>query len=190
MTVLKEYADTLRWYMKKFGLEPIDIAYLAKSAKKNIIAVLNYTGSLELETLEAISQIFGLKYYQFGNPDFPIPSFESLPDKTKERIAYRKKAGKPVLKVYTSLELTEKISEVLSEYKTGYVFLPSEIGNKVNSKFDLGLTDFKQITDRFKKDLQGIVEKTGEINKIEGKRGRPEEYYKLIKPITKSKSST
>jgi len=185
MTVIKEYADILTKYMKKFGLEPIDIAYLAKSAKKNIIAVLNQTGSLEIETLEAISQIFGLRYYQFGDPNFSLPKFESLPDRTKERIIHRKEVGQPIPKTYSSLELKEKITNVLSDYHVGSIFLPSELGNKINTKFDLGLSDFKQITDRLKKDLHGIVEKTGKKNKVKGKRGRPEEYYRLVKRVAK-----
>ncbi|WP_134091134.1 hypothetical protein [Olivibacter sp. XZL3] len=189
VNVSKEYSIILSQYMDAFGLADVDIAFLIGSNKDAIIGLLDGTRGAVLKTLESISQIFGLRYFEFGNPNHSMPNFDSLPDRTKERIAYRKKVGHPVPKTYTSLDLTEKISVVLSEYKVGYVFLPSEIGNKVDSKFNLGLTDYKQITDRFKKDLEGIVEKTGKTNKVEGKRGRPEEYYRLIKPIAKSKKS-
>jgi len=183
----KEYAQILKLYLAKFGLEPGDIAFFLKSRKGVVEGLLNSKNEIVLTTLEAISQIFGLRYYQFGDPKFPMPHLNDLPEETKARIKYRKEKGPSITITYNSRDLKEKIHFILSEYNIHDEFLPSEIGKKVNKKFQLELPNFKQITDRFKKDFQEFIEKTGESKKIKGKKGRREEYYRLIKKVPKVK---
>lgn len=181
-----EYSQVLKGYMSEYNMEAIDIAFLIKTKKEVIEGLLDSKKGIVLNTLEAIAQIFGLRYFQFGDPNFPMPDYHSLPQKTKDRITYRKKEGSSLSRSYNSLGLTEKILIVLSKYGAEDQFLPSEIGKKVNIEFNLNLVDFNKITDRFKKGLKGIVEKTGNTHKIEDKKGPSEEYYRLIKIPTET----
>ncbi|NVM62249.1 hypothetical protein FHW88_000525 [Mucilaginibacter sp. SG538B] len=65
-----------------------------------------------LKTLEKIAAFFGLKYYEMGNPNFPIPPEDKLPTTTKLVIAKRKVEGEP--KKYSDHRLTEALDAVLS----------------------------------------------------------------------------
>ncbi|WP_316824723.1 hypothetical protein [Pedobacter miscanthi] len=180
IVVITEYADILRKYMKKFSLEAIDIAYLANSIKKTISSILDHNGSLMLETAEAIANSFGLHYYQFGNPKYPIPPLESLPAKTQHRIAFRKKEGLPKEKTYSRNAVNERIKSILATYKIGSEFLAEEIANKILSKY--GETyPVSEIVDRFKKTFKSSIEKTGKKDTAREGRGPKPIYYILVK---------
>jgi len=183
-TIIKEYAKILRKYMQAFSLEPIDIAYLAKSTKKTIVSILEHSGSLELETQEAISQIFNLHYYEFGNPDHPIQAFESLPQKTKDRIAYRKKEGPHKQETYNSLDLNEKITIALSFFKEGDEFLIEELVDMINERCG-DTTDTSLIGDRLSKTFKAYILKTNKKGKSKSGRGRRPYYFRLIKVLPK-----
>lgn len=184
INVSKEYSEILKQYMRKFRLVAVDIAFLIKSNKDVIEGLLESEKGVVLKTLETIAQIFGLRYFQFGNPDFPMPEYDSLPQKTKDRIIFRKEQGISIPTTYNNLDLTNKIIKTLSNYSQGDEFLASELGEKINTTFEFNLVDFKQITGRLNNELSEFLVKTGKTLKTEGKRGRPEEYYRLIKEIT------
>lgn len=180
--VLKEYAGILEKYMKKFGLESIDIAFLAKSNKKTIDAVLARTGGIELVTQEAISQAFGLRHFQFGNPDFPISSFDSLPESTKERIAFRKKHGPHETTSYNQRLLNEKISMVLPDYKIGAEFLAEHIAAALQETFKEEFST-SEVGKRLTNSLTEYVIKTDKQEANKKGRGPKPYYFRLIKKI-------
>src|SRR6218665_1727593 len=107
--VSKEYGEILEKYLTNFGLEPIDVAFLIKTKKDVINGLLTGKKGVVLKTLEKISQLFNQRYYEFGNPNFPMPKFESLPEKTRSRILYRSQLGPHDTGTYTSSHLNEKI---------------------------------------------------------------------------------
>lgn len=178
--VLKEFSKILNKYMKKFSLEAIDIAFLANSNKRTIFSVLDNLGSLQLETAEAISKSFGLRYYEFGNPKYPIPSFNSLPEKTKQRVIYRKKEGPAKEITYTSSEINISISKVLATLKVGDEFLAEEIANTIKEKYHLTYS-VSEIINRFNNSFKGSVEKTNRKDESRKGRGPKPVYYKLVK---------
>jgi len=182
VTVLEEFAKILKKYMKKFCLEPIDIAFLSKVNRKTIDAVLAGTGGIELDSVDEISLIFGLRYFEFGNPDFEIPSFDSLPEATKARIVFRKKEGPHEETSYDQRLLNEKITIVLSSYKKGDEFLAEHIVTNLFETFKEKVT-ISEVATRLSNSLHEYVVKTDkkDINK-EGK-GRKPYYYSLIKKI-------
>lgn len=180
--VIKEYAKILRKYMKAFSLEAIDIAYLAKSVKRTITSVLNNTGSLELETLENIAMSFGLRYYEFGNPKYPTPFFDSLPEKTKQRIAYRKMEGPSKETTYSQSDINKKITIVLATYKIGDEFLAEEIANSILEKYGETYA-VSEIIDRFKKTFKEHIEKTNRKDTSREGRGPKPVFYRLVKAV-------
>jgi len=183
--VTQEYAKTLKRYMKKFHLSSVDIVYLAKSTNKNnITALLEKRGGVTLETSDNIAQIFGFRYYEFGIPNHPLPSYNSLPEKTKERILFRKKAGPPAAISYTQLNLNEKIIVILSTLEVHDTFLASSIAARVNQEFaeNIGIS---QIIDRFKKAFVPYVARTNNKDMRKIGAGAKPFYYKLIQKIPK-----
>src|SRR5690606_26418833 len=133
--VLKIYRTILQKYMNRFGLESVDIAFLARSTKSNINSVLDSKTSIGLETMEAISNIFNLPYYEFGNPKHPMPTLKSLPEKTRQRIIFRKKEGPHIELTYNSLSINDKIILVLSKYQMNQLFLTEEIMHEIKIAF-------------------------------------------------------
>lgn len=182
MTVLEEFAKILRKYMKKFGLNPIDIAFLSKVNKKTIDAVLAGTGGIELDSVDEISLIFGLRYFEFGNPDFAMPSFDSLPEATKVRIAFRKKEGPHEDTTYNTVLLNEKIVVVLAEYKNGDEFLAEHIVAKLLETFKEKMST-SEVTTRLSNSLIKYVAQTDKKHESKMGKGRKPFYYRLIKKI-------
>ena len=180
--ILDEYAKILERNMRSFSLETLDIAFLAKVNKKTIDAVLARTGGIELYTLEAISQVFGLHYYQFGDPNFIMPTYDALPAKTKTRISFRKKEGAHLEKTYDQCHLNEKITVILAKYNKGDQFLTEHI---VTQLFE----DFKEevstsiVGKRLVNSLNEYILQTKKTYDNKGKRGRKPYFFRLIKKI-------
>lgn len=175
----KEYSKILKKYLKAFGLESIDIAYLVQTKKDVIDGVLKNEKSVVLYTLEQIAQIFNLRYFEFGNPNYPIPSFDSLPEKTKQRIAYRKKEGPAKEITYTSSEINISISKVLATFKVGDEFLAEEIASIIKEKYHLTYS-VSEIINRFNNSFKGSVEKTSRKDESRKGRGPKPVYYRLV----------
>jgi hypothetical protein len=176
----KEYSKILARYLKTFELASIDIAYLVKTKKEVIDGVLKNEKGFVLYTLEQIAKIFGLRYFEFGNPNHPIPSFESLPEKTKKRIEYRKKEGPAIETTYTSRDINNQISDVLLTFKMGDEFLAEEIANGIFLKYGDNYS-VSEIINRFKKSFRENIIKTERKEKAKEGRGPKPVYYRLVK---------
>ena len=180
MNVASEYAKQLKNYMKRFGLQNVDVAYLAKTNREVVSGILKGEKGAVLKTLEAISNIFGLRYFEFGNPNNSIPSFDSLPEKTKQRIAYRKAEGDPKAVTYTPSDINHQISKVIKNYKIGDEFLAEDVANSILEE-DGETYSVSQIIDRFKKSFKGEIEKTERKDTTRIGRGPKPVFYKLKK---------
>eukprot|EP00388_Colpodella_angusta_P003307 GDKJ01011697.1.p1 GENE.GDKJ01011697.1~~GDKJ01011697.1.p1 ORF type:complete len:184 (+),score=6.32 GDKJ01011697.1:746-1297(+) len=176
----KEYSDILAKYLKIFKLESIDIAYLIRTKREVIDGLLKNEKGVVLNTLEQIAQVFGLRYFEFGNPYNPLPSFKSLPEKTKQRIAYRKKEGPVVETTYTTSEINNQIHDVLSKYNVGDEFLAEDIANWILEKYGVKYS-VTEIVNRFNKSFKGIIESTGRKDIKRKGRGRKPLFYRLLK---------
>ncbi|RQO66815.1 hypothetical protein DBR40_21405 [Pedobacter sp. KBW01] len=176
----KEYSKILKKYLKTFKLESIDIAYLVQTKKDVIDGVLKNEKGIVLYTLEQIAQIFGLRYFEFGNPNYPIPSFDSLPAKTKQRIAYRKKVGPPKEVTYKQSDINDQIKEILARHKIGDQFLAEEIAKQILEKFGNSYS-VTEIVNRFKKSFKSNIEKTEKKDTSRETRGPKPLFYRLVK---------
>lgn len=178
----KEYSKILKKYLKTFKLESIDIAYLVQTKKDVIDGVLKNEKSVVLYTLEQIAQIFGLRYFELGNPNHPVPSLDSLPEKTKQRMAYRKKEGPAKETTYTSSEINNRISEVLSTLESGDEFLAEKIVSSIRKKY--GETySVSEILNRFNNSFKGYIKKTNRKDLTREGRGPKPVYYRLVKEV-------
>ncbi|HMR19349.1 MAG TPA: hypothetical protein PKA53_08630, partial [Sphingobacterium sp.] len=182
--VTKVYAAILKEYLKKFCLEPIDVAFLIATKRDVIDGLLTGKRGVVLKTLDKISQLFGLTYYEFGNPNHPIPAFDSLPERTRKRIAYREQVGPHKEETYNSLDLNEKITIALSLFKENDKFLIEELVDIINDKSG-DKTHTSLIGDRLSKSFVTYVAKTDIKGKSKSGRGRRPYYFKLIKKLPK-----
>lgn len=182
MRALQELIEVLIKYMGEFGLEPVDIAYLSRVNRKTIDALLAETGGIELESVDEISLIFGLRYFQFGNPNHPMPSFDSLPEATKARITFREKAGPHEVTTYNTVLLNEKITVVLAEYKKGDEFLAEHIVNDLANSFKENFST-SEVGKRLKESIGDYVTKTTKQDTERSNRGPKPFYFKLVKKV-------
>lgn len=179
MDVASEYANQLKSYMKRFGLHNVDIAYLANTNRDVVSGILKGEKGIVLKTLEAISTIFSLRYFEFGNPAYPMPNSEQLSEKTRKRIAFRKKEGLPKEIKYIQSEINDRINLILASYNIGQEFLAEEIANSINEKYG-ALYSISEIIDRFKKSFTENIKKTGRKDTERKGRGPKPVYYRLV----------
>lgn len=182
---LSEFVKVLIKYMEKFGLEAIDIAFLSFTNRTNIENLINLKGSLELPRMEAIAQSFGMHHYEFSNPNHEIPDYELLPERTRQRIGFRKKNGPYVPETRKSLTINEKITIALSFVSKGDEFLTEQIVEKINI-VDADITSTtSSVGDRLSKSFLNYVENTNKpYTEKKGKGAKPF-FYKLLSEIKK-----
>lgn len=88
-----QFGIQLKKYLEHFGLIETDIAKAIGSSSKKIVEIINGQKGVMLETIDTISGLFKLTYYEMGNPNFPFPSFQDLPLKMQGIISKRKELG-------------------------------------------------------------------------------------------------
>ena len=177
--VAAEFGRQLEKYLSRFQLIVADIARLTNSNTDAIDEVFDGKKGIVLKTAERISNIFGLRYFEFGDPNFPLPQIDKLPMATQKAILERKKKGSPEIVRNNDLNLAVHIKGVLTsgllenEFTSSQLLklLPVDISSQITSR---------RITDLFRKgELKDKVEDTGKTVKIDGKRGPHEIVFRL-----------
>ncbi|WP_164112363.1 MULTISPECIES: hypothetical protein [Sphingobacterium] len=180
---LAEFVHILLKYMEKFGLEAIDIAFLAFTNRINIENLITLKGSLELERMQAIAQAFNMQHYQFSNPKQKMPEFETLPERTKRRITFRKEKGTYTPESKNSTTVNDKIAVALSFLKVDEKFLTEKIANQINMVDSDTVFTTTLVGDRLAKSFSKFVEKTEEKNEENKKVGAKPFFYKVTRGI-------
>ncbi len=180
--VIDELVEILEYYMDYYGLYNIDIKNLLKSSSDIVNDIKHAKNGPTVKKLDAIAGIFGLTYYQFGDPDFDLPEKEDLPLATKERIDWRTEVGPPESKKYNKLDLNQAVLKALKAFENKEEFLPSDIFGALPKDLKDKLGSATRVTRLFSDELKENVEKTGNKVEKEGP-GRREEYYKVISLI-------
>jgi len=117
--ILAEFVTQIHKYLKHFGLIEADLGALIGTGSGDIKGILNFTKSVGLKRLGRIASIFGLTYYEFGNPLHPYPKFDDLPLETQIAITKRKEIGNPNRDY--SKDLAGNLDKILS---TDYLSMP------------------------------------------------------------------
>lgn len=178
--VVEEFVSTLQYYMDYYGLYSIDIKKLLKATTDIVKDIKNGKNGPTITKAEDISQIFGLTYYKFVDPEVtPLPK-EELPATTINAIDERNENGPPESRgSYNSLNLKGFIIEALADFKNREEFLPSEVYETLPEELKAKLRSATRVTGLFSNELKNNVEKTNNTLK-KGKIGRPEEYYRVV----------
>lgn len=168
-----EFGEQLRRYLIKFELAEADISRLTRLSSKSVSDILIGSKGIVLKTAEQISSIvFGIRYFELGNPQFPLPRLEDLPESTQIAIANRKEKGFADNARNIDLNLPKHVMIVLGSGRLELEFTSSDIWKLLPLDIQ-GQVKSIRITDLFKKgELKDKVEDTGE------KRGR-EKLYRL-----------
>lgn len=93
--IATEFVYQIQKYLAHFGMLEADLGALIGTGSSDINAIMNLQKSLGLIRLDRIASVFGLTYYEFGNPSHPFPSFDNLPSETKIMIEKRRVLGIP-----------------------------------------------------------------------------------------------
>lgn len=185
LEVAREYAQILKKYLNHFALESIDLAFLVETRKDIIDGLLEAKSGVVLKTLDKIAQVFGLKYYEMGNPEFPLPQMEKLPSATLDRIRYRKTMGPYIEQNYTPSEINEKLIVILSSLRENEEFLMENIAKRINTIFPEKPVNTSLVIDRINKSFSTYFEKTDRKDLYKKGKGAKPYYYKTVKKLPK-----
>lgn len=83
LIVRSEFAKRLKAYRKAANISQKNLAHAIGKQQPYIVLVEGGEYSFGIDILEMISQVFGVKFYEFLDPKFPIPSEEELHNSIK-----------------------------------------------------------------------------------------------------------
>ena len=169
--VATEFGKQVLKYLKQFGLTEADLARLINSNTDDINDIVSGSKGVVLKSTEKIANVFGLRYFKFGDPDFPLPKINDLPDKTQAAINNRRERGVPQINRNYDNDLAGHLDVILTTdfLKTTrtareiWQQLPEEVRNKISPR---------RITDLLGKSPRNTI-----VVK-DGKRGR-EQLFRL-----------
>jgi len=92
-----EFGKQVEKYLKKSGLDINDFARLIKSNTDNVRDIMAGNVGLTIGKMVNIAHLFGQVYYNFANPNYPIPAKNELTEKIKDIIDRRKRIGKKTI---------------------------------------------------------------------------------------------
>ncbi len=178
-SVVEQYILTLEYYMNFYGLYSVDIKHLLGGSTDFVKDTKAGVNGPTLKKLDAVSSLFGLTYYQFGNPDLVLPEIETLPLATQERIALRSEIGPPETRNYKKIDLKNEILKALTNFDGVKEFLPSHVYESLPKEIQEKIGSATRVTGLFSNELKSNVKKTGNSLK-KSVAGRPEEYYEIV----------
>ncbi|MFZ4860762.1 hypothetical protein ACL9RF_01110 [Sphingobacterium sp. Mn56C] len=92
-----EFGKQVEKYLKKSGLDINDFARLIRSNTDNVRDIMAGNVGLTIGKMVNIAHLFGQVYYNFANPNYPIPAKNELTEKIKDIIDRRKRIGKKTI---------------------------------------------------------------------------------------------
>lgn len=115
IAVSLEFGLQVKKYLKHFGLTEGDLSRLINSNTNTVHEILSGQKGIVLNSAEKISNIFGLRYFEFGNPLFPIPVIKKLPEETRKFIENRKKRGVQVIIRNYDNDIAGNLDKIINE---------------------------------------------------------------------------
>ncbi len=168
--VKAEYAKRLKAFRKQANFSQIALAQAIGLFQPEIAAIESGKRSIGLDKIEQIANFFGVKYYHFADPDFPLPSKQELRESVVKYIeAHHIEAGYILNEKAKVSYCIDKLLETdfLSTFKTS-----AEIAAECKLKYDIVIEPFR-VTDILTR--SGRLEKIEVIKPLKGKRN----LYKL-----------
>lgn len=138
-----EFGKQVAKYLKKSGLDINDFAKLIKSNKDNVNDILNGRVGLTIGKMITIANLFGQVYYNFSNPDHPIPDKVALVKNIEEVLKRRKSIGNKIIDKNRLLanELDRLIAEGYLNSPTTAKHLHSQMDKSLSQKSSAEITN-------------------------------------------------
>ncbi|WP_104381358.1 helix-turn-helix domain-containing protein [Sphingobacterium sp. HMA12] len=173
-----EFGKQAKKFRLHFGLSQIEAANLSEMSPSEYSDLENGTTNYNVEKLQTVSSIYGLLYYQMGNPNCKLPNHSKLPEVTKAKINSRDKP----LKVYNERFIVEHLTIVFGNMSEKSEFLIKDISNKIIEQFGVSY-DNEEISGTISKNFAGSIAKTDKKQIDKKGRGAKPFYFMLIKSL-------
>lgn len=173
-----EFGKQAKKFRLHFGLSQIEAANLSEMSPSEYSDLENGTTNYNVEKLQTVSSIYGLLYYQMGNPNCKLPAYSKLPEATKVKINSRDKP----LKVYNERFIVEHLTIAFGNMSEKSEFLIKDISNKIIEQFGVFYNN-EEISGTISKNFAGSIAKTDRKQIDKKGRGAKPFYFMLIKSL-------
>lgn len=174
-----EFGKQAKKFRLHFGLSQIEAADLSEMSPSEYSDLENGTTNYNVEKLQSVSSIYGLFYYQMGNPTCKFPAFSKLPEVTKTKINSREKP----LTVYNERFIIEHLTIIFSNMSEKSEFLIKDINSKIVEQFGV-FYDNEEISGTISKNFAGSILKTDKKQIDKKGRGAKPFYFMIIKSLS------
>lgn len=126
-----EYANRIKDALEFYGLEEGDLGKQIGTNASDIKKVIHLERTVGFKRANRISSVFGMKYFEFGNPDVEFLPKERLPRRTIDAINERLEKGPTSIEINTDLDLPLQTMRILNNYDATSEFTPNDIYNQL-----------------------------------------------------------
>lgn len=176
--IKSEFGKRAKQFRLKFGLSQKELGELSGMSPSEYGVLEKGITNYSVEKLQKVAAVYGMVYYQFGNPECGFPTFDMLPNETRKAIISREKP----LKIYNDRLIIEYLTLILGELSIGSKFLVKNLRTKINKKYSTQYED-SEISGTISKNFSEYVIKTDDQYMAKEGPGAKPFYYKLIKRI-------
>ncbi|SFJ60439.1 hypothetical protein [Myroides guanonis] len=90
----KQFGKQVQRYLEHYEIEIVDVVDNLKTNSTYVRKLIKGEITFSFDKMTAIASIFGLPYYKFADPDYPLPKLKDLPEETQKIIKNRANKGK------------------------------------------------------------------------------------------------
>ncbi|GEM_PF-2371248 len=174
-----EFGKQAKKFRLHFGLSQIEAADLSEMSPSEYSDLENGTTNYNVEKLQCVSSIYGLFYYQMGNPTYKFPAFSKLPEVTKAKINSREKP----LTIYNERFIIEHLTIIFGNMSEKSEFLIKDINSKIVEQFGVSY-DNEEISGTIGKNFAGFIVKTDKKQIDKKGPGAKPFYFTVLKSLS------
>ncbi|WP_313419966.1 helix-turn-helix domain-containing protein [Sphingobacterium multivorum] len=174
-----EFGKQAKKFRLHFGLSQIEVADLSDMSPSEYSDLENGTTNYNVEKLQIVSSIYGLFYYQMGNPKCKFPALSKLPERTRAKINSREKP----LKVYNERLIVEHLTVIFGTMSEKTAFLIRDISDKIIEQFGISY-DSEEISGTISKNFSDSIVKTDRKQFDKKGRGAKPFYFMVVKSLS------
>ncbi|MDM1412128.1 helix-turn-helix transcriptional regulator [Myroides odoratimimus] len=124
------FNERVKEALEVYGITASDLAKLIGSNSSNVKNIIEGKVGIGSLKMELISEVFGLKYYEFGNPEIEFLPVDRLENKVQKVIQERKKVG--VLLRDKSNSLANELDRLIEDGEFNVPITASRAFSKMN----------------------------------------------------------
>lgn len=175
-----EFGKQAKKFRLHFGLSQMQVADLSGMSPSEYSDLEHGVTNYNVGKLQSVSSVYGLFYYQMGNPKCRFPIFSKLPEETKNIIISREQP----LKVYSDRLIVEHLILVFSLMPKYSEFLIKDINIHIKERFKT-IYENEEISGTINKKFLEFIIKTDKRDVSKKGPGAKPFYYRLIKSLPK-----